>query len=150
MLSSSGTSRSSDSEPPRYISQPTQRPKITEIYVVSNFQSFVSGIIPSSQKSDAINADEEFNTNDIDNEAKTESACMMFIFVEACVAALIMFISSSMRKVWKRWYWIRILICISKLYTNHIKPSASYFDHFIFFNALPHFCSQTRSRHSKN
>ena len=68
----------------------------------SNFPSFVSGIIPSSQKSDGINADEEFNTNDIDNEAKTESACMMFIFVEACVAALIMFISSSMRKVWKR------------------------------------------------
>ena len=66
---------------------------------LKNFQSFVSAIIPSSEKSVAINDDEDINSDDTDDEAKTESACMMFIFVEACVAATIMFISSSMRKV---------------------------------------------------
>ena len=59
----------------------------------------MSAIIPSSEKSVAINDDEDINSDVTDDEAKTESACMMFIFVEACVAATIMFISSSMRKV---------------------------------------------------
>ena len=34
---------------------------------------------------------------------------MMFIFVEACVAAIIMFISSYMRKVWKFYLGSKLL-----------------------------------------
>ena len=43
----------------------------------------MSAIIPSSEKSVAINDDEDINSDVTDDEAKTESACMMFIFVEA-------------------------------------------------------------------